>query len=300
MTVFQKLTAFFMSLIAWLTALFTGAARIDRMSYIYRDLSYGPHERQIVDIYVPKSAEGDTGVILLIHGGAWISGDKSAYQDQLRYWSQQGYVAAALNYRYVSEDGFHVNDELDDITAALTAVKTACAEHSVNASGVLLTGHSAGGHLSLLYAYARASESPIPPVAVVDRCGPVDLSQRNFIEINNKESENEMCALFSACCGVTVTPENFDSQASQTALRAVSPAAYITGNTVPTLICHGVQDELVPYSQALELDATLTENGVPHDFITFPNSGHGLGSDPQSSSTEQTLFLQYASAYLQK
>ena len=78
----------------------------------------------------------------------------------------------------------------------------------------------------------------------------------------------------------------------------ISPAKKVTKSTVPTLMAHGEKDTIVPYSNALLLDTALTENGVPHDFVSFPNSSHALLQDPDCTLRFRSLTNQYLARYL--
>ena len=78
---FEKIMAFFMAIINFFMSMF-GLGQTDSQQYncqTFFDLSYGTHERQVVDLFVPENASGDLGLVLLIHGGAWIAGDKESY-----------------------------------------------------------------------------------------------------------------------------------------------------------------------------------------------------------------------------
>ena len=61
----------------------------------FYDLAYGDHERQIYDLALP--AEGCGGLILFLHGGAWIHGNKDYYRDEFDEWCGKGFAAAAIN-----------------------------------------------------------------------------------------------------------------------------------------------------------------------------------------------------------
>ncbi len=61
-------------------------------------------ERQTYDLVFPKSASGELGLVLCIHGGGWVEGSKTAYTETLmQFVEERGYAAACMNYRYVSE-----------------------------------------------------------------------------------------------------------------------------------------------------------------------------------------------------
>ena len=76
-----------------------------------------------------------------------------------------------------------------------------------------------------------------------------------------------------------------------------SPVTFVS-SAVPTLIAHGQKDTVVPYSNAETLDSALTENGVTHMLITYPNSGHALENDPDCAMRYSQMFFAFAAVYL--
>ena len=70
----EKIVAFFMAIIAFFANLFGFGG--NSKSHEYRNLSYGDHERQVLDLNIPKENDGEIGLILFIHGGSFNSGAK--------------------------------------------------------------------------------------------------------------------------------------------------------------------------------------------------------------------------------
>ncbi|MBR5427147.1 MAG: alpha/beta hydrolase [Clostridia bacterium] len=264
---------------------------------LYLDIPYGEHQRHRLDLSLPDGRTGTLGLILYIHGGAWIGGDKDCYRGELERRNAQGYAAASINYRYVSRE-VDLDGEADDIAAAAVKIKSFAAEKGVNLEKALLTGHSAGGHLSLFYAYSRARGSAIEPAAVAAFCGPVDLSTRDFYEKGVQGHTPELCDLFTSCTGRQITTENFFAPEMQKRLREVSPVDFISPATPPTVIAHGEIDDIVPFSQAAELDSLLSRCGVTHELVSYPHSGHELGRDPDAAARAEELLCEYAGKYL--
>lgn len=296
----RRLISFFVAFGTFFSLVFDGDGDVYFKNRVKINMVYGEGERQVLDLYLPRKAEGDIGLILFLHGGAWIGGDKESYRDELKYWTEQGYAAAAMNYRYVSDDS-DLNDIMDDITAGLAKIKAFGEKKKVNIDKMLLTGSSAGGHLSLLYAYSRVDEAPIKPAAVVSYCGPVDLTNPELMYGKNNAGSDlgtpeTIAWLLSMCCSKTFAPDEADSV--KDLLLDVSPVKYINESCVPTVICHGAVDTVVPYSDAVTLDRELTKFGVKHDFITYPNSNHGLDMDPVENAQARQLFIEYAEAYV--
>ena len=298
---FTKICAFFMAVISFFQILFAGYIRYYPHNRIFLDVPYGTvkNERQTFDLVFPKSLSGSTGLILCIHGGGWVEDSKNSYRHALMQVSEDyGYAAAAINYRYVS-DTVNFSDVLDDVTAALAAIKEKGEANGVSFDRMLLTGISAGGHLSLLYGYSRKEEAPIKPVCIVELCGPADLEDPFYYSDENSISQavggEYFRGIISNGIGYQIDMAHFDD--ARPALKRYSPINYVDSGSIPTVFGHGEQDAIVPYRNALDLDAKLTACGVEHTFISFPNSGHGC-EDEASMSNIMKLFFAYAAQYL--
>lgn len=295
---FEKIMSFFMAIINFFMSLF-GLGQAGGQQYncqTFFDLSYGTHERQVVDLFVPENASGDLGLVLFIHGGAWIGGDKESYKGGMEYGATNlGIATASVNYRYISDD-IDLLDVLDDIDAALAKVKEKGAEVGVNINKVLLTGDSAGGHLSLLYAYARKNTAPVTPVAVISNSGPTDLYDDNFYHNNALGNEAVISDLMSKACGQRFTYETKES--AKAALYSVSPINYVSADCVPTVINHGTADSIVPFSNAQTLDALLTQYGVEHVFNVYNGADHDLGADEEAKDRADELLFGYIDRFL--
>ena len=267
----------------------------------YYNLSYGEHERHTIDLCIPKNKE-QTGLVLYIHGGAWVMGDKDMYRDTIREISERfGVACAAMNYRYIC-DTVDINDIMDDVDAAMVCIKETGKKHGVDINRSILTGGSAGANLSLLYSYSRVEDSAIPPVAVMSDCGPTDLTDDYYYynpeveKVNGLGNEEFISQLLSWACGVKITYETRNEAAE--AIKKVSPLYYVTENTVPTIINHGTKDDIVPFRNAVELDKKLTECGVEHYFNVYPNSDHGLANDPDCREKSMQQFYGFIEKYL--
>ena len=302
---FDKIIAFFMSIIAFFMGLF-GMGGNDGKPVVpsgenytqYVNLAYGDHERQKLDLCIPNDASGDLGLVLFIHGGAWIAGDKESYLNGVASAAKYyGVAGAALNYHYIS-DSVHMDTLMNDIGLALSKIKAIGAERGVNINKVLLTGDSAGGHMSLLYAYSEADSAPIKPVAVVSNSGPTDFTDESFYINNDIGNSETMAALFSWAGGKPFIYADRAKPEIKASLEAISPLSYVNASTVPTILNHGDKDTIVPYSNAVSLDSKLTEYGVPHHFNTYRNDGHGLGNDKATDDVAYTHLIEYINTYL--
>lgn len=293
----EKILAFFMSVIAFIASIF-GFGQLSDSNYYtaFENTSYGNHERNVMDVYLPKDTDA-TGLVMFIHGGAWVSGDKSSYTGAAKDMCKNYSVATAtINYRYLSPD-VTMADIVDDIDAAVSKIKAMADENGISIGKMLLTGHSAGGHLSMLYAYTKADTAAIKPAAVANYSGPTDMNDPNYF-IDNELGTDNVLMLLSYSTGCDITLQNIDEYREEIA--AFSPITYVNENTVPTIINHGVIDTIVPYSNAVSLDEKLTQYGVTHEFIIYPDSGHGLDNNEDKEDYAYTVAIEYIKEYVLK
>ncbi|MBR5409061.1 MAG: alpha/beta hydrolase [Clostridia bacterium] len=254
--------------------------------------------RQTYDLAVPAGAKGKTGLVLCVHGGGWIEGDKAPYRPAIvEACEKYNLAAAALNYRYVSKDvGF--DEQLDDISAALAAIKKTGQAVDVDFDRVLLTGISAGGHLSLLYAYTRKQSAPVRPVCVTELCGPADLADGFYVDETPDLPRIVDGGYFRMVLGFgvkqTIAPDGLED--ARAALAKYSPVNYVTG-AVPTFFGHGDRDAVVPFRGAKALEASLEAAGAEHEFVPFPGAGHEC-DHPAAMKRMMELFFRAAETYL--
>lgn len=116
------------------------------------DIAYGDDPAQKVDVYVPQAASG-APIILMVHGGAWMIGDKGnagVIANKVANWLPKGYIVASPNYRMSRSP--NPLDQADDVGRALAFVQSRAPSWGGDPSRVLLMGHSSGAHLVALLA----------------------------------------------------------------------------------------------------------------------------------------------------
>lgn len=185
------------------------------------DLPYGPDTRQRMDVYLP-AAPHRAPVLLMVHGGAWVVGDKSmprVVDAKLTHWvGELGYILVAINYRLLP--AVDVQAQATDVAAALAAVQARAAEWGGDASRVVLMGHSAGAHLVALL-------SADPARAAAQGAGPwrgtvvLDSAAIDTVELMTRRHLRLYDRVFGA---------------DPAFWRAVSPTAALTPRAVPTLV----------------------------------------------------------------
>ena len=113
------------------------------------DAHYGPHERQIFDLWMPKSIT-KTPLVIYIHGGGWVQGSKDDIHDNqiIQKYLKAGIAFAAINYRYLKHAPLQTIMR-EDIAGFVQYIRYHAKKYNINKKLVMSHGFSAGGSASL-------------------------------------------------------------------------------------------------------------------------------------------------------
>jgi acetyl esterase len=121
---------------------------------VTRNVAYGPHPRQVLDTFVPEDV-ARAPVVMFVHGGAFIRGDKRTttdiYDNVLYWFARQGYIGINIEYRLAPEAPYPAG--ADDVALAMDWLQQHVAEIDGDPARIFLVGHSAGGTHVASYAY---------------------------------------------------------------------------------------------------------------------------------------------------
>ncbi len=242
---------------------------------IFQNVVYGEAERNVMDIYVPESAydSNHNGVILYIHGGSWTGGNKEDMAEKCRRFSRKGYITATMNYTLYSDGLFGKVTALtmcDEIGKAIERIKTFSDEKELNITKLAVSGYSAGAHLSMLYGFSRSEDSAIELVFTANQVGPSDFHSEVWGSLG----------LASMLSGIEITDKMIENGDAEEVINLVSPTAYVTKDTVPSILAYGGTDMIVPSGNAERIKSAFENAGAVHTYILYPLSNHGLGLDP--------------------
>lgn len=259
---------------------------------VYENLVYGEAERNIMDIYVPESAYDNehNGVILYIHGGSWTSGNKEDMAEKCIRFARKGYVTATMSYTLFTNDSFGKVTALtmcDEIGKAIEKIKNFTDEKNLNITKLAVSGYSAGAHLSMLYGFSRADESAIELVFTANQVGPSDFHAEVW----------GSTGLASSLSGIEITDEMIENGEAEKVINLVSPTAYVTKDTVPSILAYGGTDMIVPSGNAERIKAAFENAGATHSYILYPISNHGLKLDPLCEMEYINTVEQYCKQY---
>jgi len=141
---------------------------------VTKNIAYtqNPHERQVLDVYAPKNAR-NLPVVFWIHGGGWVTGDKSQIAIKPKAFNDRGYVFVSTNYRLRPD--VEMEDLTGDVAKAFGWTYKNITKHGGDPRRIFVMGHSAGAQLAALictdHSYLKAEG--VPP-SVLKGCVPVD------------------------------------------------------------------------------------------------------------------------------
>jgi acetyl esterase/lipase len=259
-----------------------------------RDLSYAgtDHPRQRLDLFVPKKpASEKLPLVVFIHGGGWLNGDKAGGAGRVLPYVRTGeFVGASLGYRLSGDATWPA--QIHDCKAAIRWLRGNASTYGIDPERIAVMGSSAGGHLVAMLGTSGEVESlegslgDFPGLSsrvtcVVDFFGPTNLLTMG--DFPSSIDHNAATSPESKLLGGAVL-EHKD------AAREASPQTYVTGDDAPTLILHGTADRVVPYDQSVQFDKALQGAGVESLFISIEGGGHG-GFEGEETAARVRAFL---------
>ena len=244
-----------------------------------KNVSFGSDSLQKMDIYLPANRSIDsTKILYLIHGGAWLAGDKSDYDSIIPSLQNQlpQYALVNINYRLASFTGSNEWPvQMNDINAAINYVSNNNTEYQINNSKSAVLGESAGAQLSLLKGFMYNSNHNIK--CVVDLFGPTDL-----IDLYNHPTNPSYPTLLQLFMSGTPT-SNYSNYIS------ASPLYAVNNQVPPTIIFHGTADTIVPIRQSDSLNNRLAIAGITKQYITYKGEGHGWNDSNWTDTYHKTI-----------
>lgn len=259
------------------------------------DLSYASiSPAQKLDIYWPADGNGPFPVVISIHGGAFMGGDKRDVQlTPMLEVLKQGYALVGVNYRMSAEAKFPAL--IHDIKAAIRWVRANAEQYLFDPSKIATWGGSAGGYLSLMAGVAAGipelddpslgnADQPDHVQAVVSWFPPTDflkmdaqLEESGFLPppefAHSGENSPESLLLGQK---ITEIPE---------LVRLANPETYLRPGLPPFFIQHGQMDDIVPYQQSRKFAqklAAIAPHSVTHEVLPHARHADPAFETPQN------------------
>jgi acetyl esterase/lipase len=230
-----------------------------------------------LDIWYPRDNPNPTMTVVYIHGGGWTFGSKEGAVYQLLPYLERGWRVVNVEYRMAGNS--LAPGSVEDTRCALRWIYRNAAQWKFDTSKIILTGHSAGGHLSLItgmlpdgtaldnrcYADAKYGDVPMKVAAIVNWYGISDVNDL----IKGPNVKNYAAMWMGAL-------PNADEVA-----KSVSPLTYVRAGLPPVITIHGDKDDVVPYTHATRLHQALKRTKNTETLVTIEGGGHGMFTKEQ-------------------
>jgi arylformamidase len=119
------------------------------------DISFGETSQQALDVYLPKKPVKSAPVLLFLHGGGFMEGDRAHYGYVARPYVQQGIITVVSGYR-MAKRGVPYPAQSNDTRAALVWIHENIAKFGGDPNSIFLSGHSVGATLSADVSFDRS------------------------------------------------------------------------------------------------------------------------------------------------
>ena len=216
-----------------------------------------------LDFYYPVDAKEPTPLLIHMHGGGWARGRKED-QTNFKPFTEMGFAVANIEYRMTPQATAPA--AVEDVRCAMQYLLKNATSFNIHPRKIVLQGGSAGAHLALVAGYLQNDrrydthcndyDAEINVLAVINKYGPADLWT-----VRNASSA-------AAWLGSRKNDEAF--------VKSLSPVHLVCGNTPPTYIVHGDNDQVVPKQFSSDvLVPKLIEKGIKHQYTVIKDGGHG-------------------------
>ena len=214
------------------------------------NISYAEDDKwHLLDVYRPRKATGPLPVIVNIHGGAWVYGDKKVYAPYCMYLASRGFAVINASYRLAPRHIFPA--PLEDVGKMVEWVFHHADEYGLDLSNLFFVGDSAGAHLATAYTAIQLNEA----------------YAKSFPGIKVAKSFIPKGLLLN--CGVFDMEAEWKKGEKPTveAVKQMSPAQYITSDFPPVHLTTSNGDFLRKHSYRLK--EVLEKKGVEVVFKEY-------------------------------
>ncbi len=238
-----------------------------------RGIACGPEQRNRLDIFRPALRAQRCPTLVYIHGGAWVTGSYDDLQGLpliLRL-ASLGWVCVKPGYRLGAQA---FPDQLVDVKRALAWIREHGAEYGADPDFVIVTGGSAGGHLSALLALTANRPEYQPGFEHVDTSvtaavplyGAYDLLDRNRVRPDTSQMD------FLSKRVLECAPDE-----NRALWEAFCPYSQVHPDAPPFFVVHGRNDSLLFFEDARHFVEALRKTSRQHvAYAELPHAQHGF------------------------
>ena len=238
---------------------------------IRRDVTYGPHPRNHADLYLPADPVG-APIVIQVHGGGWVSGNKTQQgQPLLSHFTRAGWIGVAINYRMGPRH--RLPAAVHDVKQTIAWVRANAPEWGGDADRILLTGGSAGGHLTALCALTADDLTLQPGFEEADCSVAAAAPMYGVFDLTDRNTHRGRMAMTPFLERMVLGTTLADDPAGWEAL---SPVCRVRPDGPPMLIVSCAYDTLVPVEEARDFGRAMTDASPSAHSVELPHAHHAF------------------------
>ena len=229
-----------------------------------------------LDLYLPKNRTRPNTTLILFHGGGWVDGAKERNVLFLLPYLEMGW--SAVNVEYRNGHQAPAPAAVEDARCALRWLTYHARDYSLDPARFVLTGTSAGGHLSLITGMLPAGNVFDRQCVVEggDRWNTATVPEPKVAAIINWFGISDVAELLDGPNAKNYAREWFGSISNAEQLaKQLSPVNYVRAGLPAIITIHGELDDVAPYAHAVRLHSMLDKAGVPNQLVTIRGRKHG-------------------------
>ena len=239
------------------------------------DVSYGDLPRHKLDVYRRKDRPTGAPTLVQVHGGAWVIGDKREQgRPLMNHLAARGWVCFAPNYRLSPKATWP--DHLIDVKRAIAWVREHGAEYGADPGFLVLTGGSAGGHLTALCALTPNDPMWQPGFEDADTSVTACVPYYGVYDLNGETGTTAATVREKRLLARIVMKTR-----ERDVYRLASPLSHVNPDAPPFFVVHGRNDTLVPVEEARLFVSRLREvSSNPVLYLELPGTEHAFDVFP--------------------
>ncbi len=232
----------------------------------------------LMDAYIPEG-KGPFPAIIYIHGGGWVEGSRSDFNNTASLYAKRGIAGFSIDYTLSQTNNTAWPENIRDVVRALSFIRENSATYKINVSQIAVMGSSAGAQLGSLLGTLSGNEAFLGNLSgkaelksqvclVIDYSGPTDLQY-----IGEKKEASFIYRIVRDAFGNTAYKEN------PSLWIEASPATYVAKGDPIFVLIHGIDDVWVPIDVAELFNSKLQAAGVQSYLFKIDGAHDILTSD---------------------
>ncbi|MDQ8196184.1 alpha/beta hydrolase [Coraliomargarita sp. SDUM461004] len=221
-------------------------------------MTYKEVDGHILQLHILKPANwkstDERAALVFYHGGGWVGGGPSAYNEQAEYFAERGMVCVLAEYRLLGKMLRPPDICIEDAKSAFRWVRGHAADLGINPNEIAAVGASAGGHLAATVALISGFDSPQDDLGI--SCRPDALVLYNPVIDNG--------------------PTGYGYKRMKERFREFSPLHNVREGAPPSVVFIGTEDKVVPVETIIEFERKMNDAGVACTAFVFAGLPHSV------------------------